>query len=98
MREDEIEAMLALDNAGLEVAKTHEILSGDLTWEAVIRLPKDFHKPHRPDNTSALAFSGYGKTRQEAIADVWQKYQAFASSEVGLDAIADANGQLMFRV
>ena len=67
MREDEIEALLALDNAGLEVGKTSNLTQ---QWEAIIRLPKDFHKPHRPDNTSALAFSGYGETRQEAIADV----------------------------
>lgn len=92
MREDEIESLLALDNAGLEVTKTLA------RWEAIIRIPKDFHRPHQPDNSSALAFTGYGDTRQTAIAEVWQKYQQFASTGVGFQAISDANGQLMFRL
>lgn len=91
MREDEVISLLALDNAGLAVAKD---LFG---WEAIIRLPKDFHKPHRPDNSAALAFTGHGETRQLAVAEVWQKYQQFASTEVGLQAISDAHGQFMFR-
>lgn len=95
MREDEVEALLALDNAGLEVGKTSNLTQ---QWEAVIRIPKDFHHPHTVNNPLALAFTGYGETRQEAIANVWQKYMHFTSSEIGLQAIADANGQMMFRV
>ena len=92
MREDEVEALLALDNAGLEVGRTSNLTQ---QWEAVIRIPKDLHTQDRPQG---LAFTGYGETRQEAIANVWQKYMHFTSTEIGLKAIADANGQMMFRV
>lgn len=97
MREDEIEALLALDNAGLEVGRTGTIQKG-LLWEALIRVPRNFHKPDQPDNSAALAFTGYGDTRQEAVANAWQKYQQFASSDAGRQHIIDANGQMMFRV
>lgn len=92
MREDEIISLLALDNAGLTVDKD---LFG---WEAIIRLPKDFNRPQQQSNTVSLAFTGHGESRQLAVAEVWQKYQQFASTEAGLQTICDNHGQVMFRV
>lgn len=101
MREDEVEAMLAIDGAGLEVRdyKQWATTGRAMNYEAMISLPKGFYKKPRPDtNGTALMFTGMGETRSEAIANAWQKYQQFASTEVGLNAIQNHNKQLMFRI
>jgi len=94
MREDEMEALLRIDGAGLRVR--HEYAG----FVAEIRLPHDLeerdeHKRHH------YMFQERGLTRQEAIANVWQKYQQFMTGEHGqaaLKALQDHNGQMLFRM
>lgn len=104
MREDEVEALLAIDGAGLYVeGDVRSPYAQGAYYRAMIGIPKDFHirREDHPDflhNNTALAFTGYGTTRAEAVANAWQKYQSFAESELGLRAIEGARGQMMFRV
>lgn len=101
MREDEVEAMLAIDGAGLEVRdyKQWATTGRAMNYQASIYLPKDFHKKTRPNpDGTALVFTGMGETRSEAIANAWQKYQQFAETKLGLQTIQNLNKQLMFRI
>jgi len=100
MREDEMEALLRLDNAGLSVVREQQF-AGDDWYTASIRLPADYQITNRHDDSGQMfLFHGEGETRQKAIASAWQKYQEFASTDVGMKAIqyADGNGQTMFRM
>ena len=92
MREDEVEALLTLDNAGLAVGRNN---SGG--WTAAIRLPKDLHTT-KTNPKDHFMFTGDGNDRQEAIANVWRVYQEFASSERGSNALRNNEGQFMFRL
>lgn len=95
MREDEMEALLALDGAGLEVygGRTGPGYAG---YRANIRFPADFNNPKIPSDHHYM-FTADGATRQEAIAKVWQQYQKFMTTKHGVDALQSA-GQLMFRI
>jgi hypothetical protein len=96
MREDEMEALLRIDGAGLRVR--HEYAG----FVAEIRLPHDLEERDDPQQTRHhYLFQERGLTRQEAIANVWQKYQQFMTGEHGqaaLKALQDGNGQMMFRI
>jgi len=87
MREDEMEALLKLDGAGLFVTKSYA------GYEARIEHPKN---PAASDD--AVTFTGFSTHRQEAIAQAWQKYQQFMSTKAGMAMLNDHNGQMMFRV
>ena len=95
MREDEIEALLKLDCAKLEVGETW---NNPDTFTAIIHIPHDLATTSTTDPDNHYAFTGEGDTRQKAIAEVWQKYQKFMSTESGIRALHAANGQLMFRI
>lgn len=87
MREDEMEALLALDGAGLRVM---QVYAG---FEAKVMLPAN------PTALSdVVSFTGFSPHRQDAIAQAWQKYQQFMSTEAGRTYINDGSGQLMFRI
>jgi hypothetical protein len=94
MREDEVEALLKIDSAGLRVRKTYA------GYEAEIRLPHDLDT--RTDASKhCYLFDATGVNRQQAIALVWQKYQQFMVGEHGqaaLKALQDRNGQMLFRI
>ncbi len=94
MREDEMEALLKLDGAGLRVRQEYA------GFAAEIRIPYDLDKRDTDPQHSYL-FSATGVSRQEAIAKVWQDYQQFMQTNHGkaaLTALHDHNGQMMFRV
>jgi hypothetical protein len=94
MREDEIEALLKLDGAGLRVVK-----EDPQQFFALIYMPHDLDKAsNTTDPANHYVFRGTGVTRQEALANVWQKYQTFMSTKSGQRALAAATGQLMFRI
>jgi len=96
MREDEMEALLRVDGAGLRLRNTYA------GYEAEIRLPHDLETRDDPQQTRHhYMFTGRGVTRQEAIAKVWQEYQKFMVGEHGqaaLKALQGNDGQLMFRI
>lgn len=94
MREDEMEALLRLDGAGLEVNDIS--LPSSPEFRADIRFPADFNNTKVPTEHQYM-FSGFGVTRQEAVANVWQKYQEFMQSKTGVESLQIA-GQLMFRI
>lgn len=95
MREDEVEALLALDNAGLEVGETW---NNPATFTAVISIPRNLTTTTTVPVDQHYAFTGEGLTRQEAIATAWQKYQTFMTTASGRRALEAASGQLMFRI
>lgn len=96
MREDEVEALLRLDGAGLRVGQEYA------GFVAEIRLPHDLDTRNDLLQTQHhYMFDERGLTRQEAIARVWQKYQQFMLGEHGqaaLKALQDRNGQMLFRM
>ena len=97
MREDEMEALLRVDGAGL---RAYQDYAG---YVAEIRLPHDLETRNATPQQSRhhYMFTGRGVTRQEAIAKVWQEYQKFMVGEHGqaaLKALQDGNGQMMFRI
>lgn len=100
MREDEMEALLKMDGAGLSVS---QVYAG---YEAKIHLPHDLatNKKYDKHFEHCYIFSATGVSRQEAIAKVWQEYQAFMVKEHGqaalkaLHDLEDNNKQLMFRI
>jgi len=87
MREDEMEALLRIDGAGLRLRNTYA------GYEAEIQLPAN----PAPSADSVL-FTGFSPQRQDAIAQAWQKYQQFMNTKAGRAMLADNNGQLMFRI
>jgi hypothetical protein len=89
MREDEVEALLKIDSAGLRVRKTYA------GYEAEIFCPA-LRIETSPQNS--VTFTGFSPQRQGAIANAWQKYQQFMSTEVGRAHLNDHDGQLMFRM
>jgi hypothetical protein len=102
MREDEMEALLKLDGAGLRVRKVYA------GYEAEIRIPHDLDTNPKYDKDGRFnhcyLFSATGVERQEAIAKAWQDYQTFMTGEHGqaalkaLQNLEDGNKQLMFRI
>jgi len=93
VREDEMEALLRLDGAGLEVTDTSVPASPE--FRADIRFPADFNSVVPSDHH--YMFSGFGTTRQEAVVNVWQRYQDFMQTRTGIESLQIA-GQLMFRI
>ncbi len=89
-----MEALLRLDGAGLEVTDTSVPSSPE--FRADIRFPANFDNTKIP-SAHHYMFSGFGVTRQEAVANVWQKYQEFMQSRTGIESLQIA-GQLMFRI
>ena len=87
MREDEVEALLRLDGAGLRVGLEYA------GFRAEVRHPSVGFSP-----IDTVMFTGQAPTRQEAIAIAWQKYQQFMSTEVGRAHLSDHNGQMLFRI
>lgn len=85
MREDEMEALLKMDGAGMEVVRLYA------GFEARIQHPKD-------GVGDAVMFTGFSPHRHEAIAGAWQKYQQFMSTESGRAMLTDSNNQMMFRI
>ena len=85
MREDEMEALLRLDGAGLEVDK---FWAG---YHAKVWYPANHM------DTEVVMFTGEAQSRQEAIALAWQKYQQFMQTKTGINLLRD-DGQMMFRV
>jgi len=100
MREDEMEALLKIDGAGLFVNKAYA------GYEARIHIPSDLTTSDKYDKNypHAYAFSSTGVDRQEAIAKVWQEYQNFMTTNNGkaalhaLQNLQGGHGQLMFRI
>lgn len=94
MREDEVEALLKLDGAGLRVVK-----DDPQQFSASIFIPYNLDKAENKTNpANHYVFRDTGVTRQEAIAKAWQKYQMFMTTKSGQRALAAASGQLMFRI
>lgn len=94
-----MEALLKLDNAGLEVNRTGiEMMDGLWMWTATIRIPHDLNTQDIILREHHHLFVHDGDTRQEAVVGVWQKYQEFMKTERGQQALISANGQLMFRI
>lgn len=92
MTEHEMEALLKMDRAGLSVGRTW---NNPDTFTASIAIPYNLTTATSdPDNH--YMFTAQGNTRQEALANVWQKYQGFMETESGRRALAAANGQMMF--
>ena len=89
-----MEALLRLDGAGLEVTDTSVPSSPE--FRANIRFPADFNNTKIP-SAHHYMFSGFGVTRQEAVAKVWQRYQEFMQTRTGIESLQIA-GQLMFRI
>ncbi len=85
MREDEVEALLRLDGAGLRVGQEYAGFRAEVRHPAV-------------GGGDTVMFTGQSPTRQEAIAIAWQKYQQFMSTEVGRAHLSDHNGQMLFRM
>lgn len=84
MREDEMEALLKMDGAGMEVVRLYA------GFEARIQHPKG-------GASDCVMFTGFSPHRHEAIAEAWQKYQKFMSTESGR-AMLNRDGQMMFRI
>ena len=89
MREDEVEALLKIDSAGLRVHKTYAGYEAEIFYPA-LRIETS------PQNS--VTFTGFSPQRQGAIANAWQKYQQFMSTEAGRAHLNDHDGQLMFRM
>lgn len=85
MREDEMEALLRLDGAALEVNKF------GTAYNAKVWYPAD-HK-----DAEVVMFTGGAPSRQEALAQAWQKYQEFMQTKTGINLLR-GDGQLMFRI
>lgn len=86
LREDEIEALLKLDRAGMHVDKTW---NNPDTFTARIFIPYDLTTATSDPNYH-YAFTGEGNSRQEAIFHVWSKYQKFMETESGIRAREEA--------
>jgi hypothetical protein len=94
MREDEVEALLKIDSAGLRVHKTYAGYEAEIFYPALrIELRGNFTSLQ-----NSVTFTGFSPQRQGAIANAWQKYQQFMSTEAGRAHLNDHDGQLMFRM
>jgi len=90
MREDEMEALLKIDGAGMHVRKVYA------GYEAEVWHPASVVKQADP-SIAAVMFTGVSATRQDALAIAWQKYQNFMRTKAG-QAMLNSHGQLMFRI